>query len=98
MPDCPKSTPAPEAQQRLAALVEELHRFDERLSLLANAIAHDPETTLPSELRAGVEVVREDLLSDAIETLAGLAALTEDAVLKRRGEIADVIAWLADAA
>jgi hypothetical protein len=101
MPSCPKSTPVPEAQQQLAALAEDLRRADQRLSVLAAGIAIDadnPDAILPAELRAGVEVVRQDLLSDAIETLAGLATLTEDAALKRQGEIADALAWLSAAA
>ncbi len=95
MPDCPKSTPIPEAQQQLAALVEELRSLDERLSTIAAGIAADPDEILPAELQAGVECVREDLLSDAIATLAGLAALTEDAALERQVEVADAVERLA---
>jgi hypothetical protein len=98
MPSCPKSTPVPEAQQQLTAAVEELRRFDERLSTLVAAIAPDPEAILPAKLRAGIEVVRQDLLSDAIETLAGLAELTEDAAVQRQAEIADAVDWLFAAA
>jgi hypothetical protein len=98
MPSCPKSTPVSEAQQQLAALAEELRRFDERLSTLAAAIAPDPEAILPAKLRAGIKVVRQDLLSDAIETLARLATLTEDAAVQRQAEIADALAWLSAAA
>ncbi len=98
MPDCPKSTPIPEAQQQLAALAQELRRLDERLSILAAGIAPDPEEILPAELRAGVECVREDLLSDAISTLAGLAVLTEDAAVERQLEVADAVERLRAAA
>ena len=99
MPSCPKSTPVPEAQQQLAAVVEELRRLDERLSTLAAHLASaDSDEILPAELRADVEVVRQDLLSDAIETLADLAALTEDAAVERRVEVADAVERLSDAA
>jgi hypothetical protein len=98
MPSCPKSTSVPEAQQQLAAAAEDLRRLDDRLSTLAAAVAPDSEAILPAKLRAGVEVVRQDLLSDAIETLAGLAELTEDAAVQRQAEIADALAWLSAAA
>ncbi len=98
MPDCPKSTPVPEAQQQLAALVEDLRRADERLSILAAGIAADNDEILPTELQAGVECVREDLLSDAIATLAGLATLTEDTAIKRQLEVADAVERLRAAA
>ncbi len=98
MPSCPKSTPIPEAQQQLAAVAEELRRLDERLSIVAAGIAADPEAILPGELRAGVECIREDLLSDAIATLAGLAALTEDAAVRRQAEVADAVERLRAAA
>jgi hypothetical protein len=98
MPSCPKSTPVPEAQHQLAALADDLRRLDERLSTLAADIAPDPEAILPAKLRAGIEVVRQDLLSDAIETLAGLAELTEDAAVQRQAEIADAVDWLFAAA
>jgi hypothetical protein len=97
MPSCPKSTSIPEAQQQLVALAEDLRRFDERLSVLAAGVALDPQAILSTDLRVGVQCVRTDLLSDAIETLASLAELTEEAAVQRRLEVADVVERLAAA-
>ncbi len=92
MPDWDDSTrlPAPRAQEALTEIVDELRQLDERLRTLVEAIGPKGEEILGADLRAGVECIRADLLSDAISTLSALAALTEDAALERRFDVAVV--------
>ncbi len=97
MPDCAKSTPPlpiSQTQEALASIVADLRLLDERLLALAQGIELDPVAALPADLRAGVECVRTDLLSDAIATLSGLASLTEDAALERRGAVVAAVKYL----
>ena len=97
MPDWDDSTrlPAPQAQETLASIVDELRQLDERLRRLAETIASEAEEILAADLRAGVECVRADLLSDAISTLSALATVTEDAALRRRVDIVDTVKQIA---
>ncbi len=97
MPDWDDSTrlPASRAQQALAEIVDELQQLDERLRTLTDAIASEAEEILAADLRAGVECVRADLLNDAISTLSALAALTGDAALERRVNVAAAVEQIA---
>lgn len=90
MPDWDDSTrlPTPRAQEALAGIVVELQQLDERLRTLAEVITPKAEEILAVDLRAGVECVRADLLTDATSTLSALATLTEEATLVRRVGVA----------
>ena len=93
MPDWDDSTrlPAPQAQEALTEIVNELQQLDERLCTLTELIDPEAEAILAADLRTGVECVRADVLSDAISTLSKLAVLTEDAALERRVEVAAAV-------
>lgn len=86
MSDLAKSirTTLPLAQQHLGSIVEELRLLDRRLSGLVAFIPLEPGKLLPTELRAGVECVRTELLNDMIATLQVLATMTEQSALDRR--------------
>ncbi len=71
----------------LEAISEELREVDRRLLQLAGSMPADG--VLPAELRGGIEVVRTDLLGDAIETLKSLAQLDESTAVQHYLEAAD---------
>jgi DNA repair protein RadC len=75
--------------ERLEALSEELREIDRRLLRLTESMPADADGVLCGELCGGIEVVRTDLLGDAIETLASLAQLDESTAVRRYLEAVD---------
>lgn len=73
----------------LKAIVDKLRAIDDQLLRLSESIPGDGP--LPAELRGGIEVVRTDLLSDAIETLAALAQLNATSATQRYLEAVDTL-------
>ncbi len=77
MPDSAKSTlstpiparrPADAPQSTILELAAELRRLDERLDEIASGLPQvNGEFNLLAEIRGAVDVVRSDLLADAIE-------------------------------
>ena len=83
--DCIYLSPSA-AQERIRRIVEQLVALDDRLSVIGRRVRADRDAVLPAELRAGVDCVRRDLLSDAIGTLTMLGSLTEISAFERRVE------------
>ncbi len=84
MPDFPKSTSSltnREAQLAVQQIAGELRSIDRRLGGLIEAIEPRPDEVLPAELKGVLQVVRSDLLLDAITTLDTLGCLTEEGLV-----------------
>ncbi len=75
------------AQKAFLDTADELQELDGRLAAVAESIVPLAGQRLPSDLRGGARVVRDDLLRDAIETLRALAAASEEDLARRRLEI-----------
>ncbi len=74
------------AQRRFLETAAELKELDGRLAVLAKSIVPQTGRVLPGELRGGAQIVRTDLLRDAIETLQALGGASEEGVRRRRLE------------
>ncbi len=71
----------------LEAIAEELRQVDHKLKRLVSSTSTD--SVLAGELRGGIEVVRKDLLGDAIGTLIALSELDESTAARRYLEAVD---------
>ncbi len=86
-----------EIQRCIREVVSSLGQADEQLAALAERLAPVAQTSgpgadvLPAELRGRIEVVRSDLLGDAIETLTSLAQLDESMAVRRYLEAVDCL-------
>ena len=87
-----KSTPLGPIHRDLVLLARELTILHDRLGRIARKI-RPGRSVLLAEIRGVIERVRSDLLSDAIETLGMLPHLTEDKVLRRHADLADLVGW-----
>ncbi len=97
-----KSTPIPsppqataDSRQSIADVARALTVLDHLLGAVAEAIEPKADELLPAELRAGIGVVRSELLAEAIATLNDLAKLTEAEVARRQAELANLANCLA---
>ncbi len=75
------------AQRAFLDTASELQELDGRLAALAESIVPQAGRLLPNELRGGAQIVRSDLLRDAIETLRALGGANEEEVARRRLEV-----------
>ncbi len=75
------------AQRGFLETAAELEELDGRLAVLAESIMPRNGSVLPGELRGGAQIVRTDLLRDAIETLQALAGASEEDVMRRRLDV-----------
>ena len=104
MPDNPKSISSVsirEAQLCVQQIAGELLALDRRLGGLIAAIEPRPDEALPAELKGVLQVVRIDLLGDAIATLDTLGCLTEEGLVLdqiRSAETADRIGFVSNSA
>ncbi len=76
--------PATEAKNTIQQIVTELYRIDGRLETLAEGLpTHEEHFEMLAELRACIETVRGDLISDAIETLHTAATSSRERARQR---------------
>ncbi len=75
---------ASEAKSTIQEIVAELYRIDGRLETLAEGLPTPEEHfEMLSELRACIDTVRGDLISDAIETLHAAATSSRERARER---------------
>ncbi len=74
-------------QRTLLVLSAELRQLDRRLAAVVDHLELDSGEALPAALYEGTHAVRGDLLSDAVETLIGLAQETEEGARCRQLEV-----------
>ena len=89
MRSCPDSTLVEQVQERLGGIADELTTLDRELETLVWHLVGRCDV-LSYELRGMVQAVRDDVLSDAVETLATLAHFTEQDALARREAVDDL--------
>ena len=75
------------AQHALLRIAAQLEKIDSHLALIAESLEPRFDRSLSGELRLGAQCVRDDLLSDAIDTLGSLGRATEASVESRRREV-----------
>ncbi len=76
------------AQRGFLETAAELQELDGRLAALAESIMTTGSgSVLPGELRGGAQIVRTDLLRDAIQTLQALGGANEEDVMRRRLDV-----------
>ena len=83
MRSCPDSTLVEEVQERLGAIAAELTTLDRELEVLVWNLVGRCDV-LSYELRGMLQAVRDDVLSDAVETLTTMSRFTEHDALARR--------------
>ena len=104
MSDSEQCTPRPDSdpsvfedtRERLQELTALLRQVNERLEQLGSVLPEPgPEFDRLAELRSGMDCVRRDLLTDAVDTLHLIATIPADELRDRFGERR---AWLVAAA
>lgn len=82
-------------QLHIGDVANALRTLDARLAKLIERIDPESNPLLTDELRHGVAAVRNDLLRDAADTLARLAFITDEDILRRHIELVDLSERLA---
>jgi coenzyme F420-reducing hydrogenase alpha subunit len=85
----------PQAQQAVRQVAIDLAEIDHRIARIAGAIEPHPTRALPGALRGTLQVVRSDLLQDAIATLETLATQSEEGYASEQIRLAEMLDLLA---
>ena len=85
----------PQAQQAVRQVAADLRALDHRIAWIAGAIEPHPTQALPGALRGILQVVRTDLLEDAIATLETLATQSEEGYAIEQIRLAETLDLLA---
>ena len=85
----------PQAQQAVRQAAAYLRTLDHRIARIAGAIEPHPTQALPGALSATLQVVRTDLLADAIATLETLASQSEEGFAVEQIRLAETLDVLA---
>ena len=85
----------PQAQQAVRQVATDLRDLDHRIARIAGAIEPHPTQALPGALSATLQVVRTDLLADAIATLETLATQSEEGFAVEQIRLAETLDFLA---
>ena len=85
----------PQAQQAVHQVAIDLAEIDHRIARIAGTIELHPTQALPAALRGTLQVVRTDLLQDAIATLETLASQSEEGYVSEQIRLAEMLDHLA---
>ena len=85
----------PQAQQAVHQAAIDLAEIDHRIARISEAIEPHPTQALPGALRGILQVVRTDLLADAIATLETLATQSEEGFAVEQIRLAETLDYLA---
>ena len=85
----------PQAQQAVHQVAIDLAEIDHRIALISGAIEPHPTQALPGAFRGILQVVRIDLLQDAIATLETLASQSEEGFAVEQIRLAETLNYLA---
>ena len=85
----------PQAQQAVHQVAVDLAEIDHRIDRISGAIEPHPTQALPGALRGILQVVRTDLLADAIATLETLASQSEEGFAIEQLRLAETLDFLA---
>ena len=85
----------PQAQQAVHQVAIDLAEIDHRIARISGAIEPHPTQALPGALRGILQVVRTDLLADAIATLETLATQSEEGFAVEQIRLAETLDYLA---
>jgi hypothetical protein len=85
----------PQAQQAVHQVAIDLAEIDHRIARISGAIEPHPTQALPAALRGILQVVRTDLLADAIATLETLVSQSEESFAVEQIRLAETLELLA---
>ena len=85
----------PQAQEAVRQAALDLAEIEHRIGRISQAIEPDPTQALPGALSGTLQVVRTDLLQDAIATLETLATQSEHGYVLEQIRLAEMLDHLA---